>query len=204
MAMQTISRVAFQPWVGPNYETAKPRLLIVGPSHYDWPTREIPVATTAVIEWAIEHGSGPLFTNLVATCTGKWPDAVARKRFWESVVYFNYIQEFVGDGPRKPHRYGLWVKSHDAFAAVLNALKPELILVFGITNWNNIANLNGTKGEPLTAGPERYNETWLYPLGQDRAALAFHIRHPSAGFSYKTFAPLFAEARTRVLAGRRS
>lgn len=201
MAIQTIAGVAFQPWVGTNYQTASPRLLIVGQSHYDWLGRKLPVSsvTTAVIGCAIEYGSGPLFTNLVATCTGEWPDAEARKHFWESVAYYNYIQEFVGDGPRKPHPYELWVKSHDSFAAVLGALKPELILVFGITNWNNIANLSGTKGEPLTVGPQRYNETWLYPVGQHGTAVAFHIKHPSAGFNYKTFMPLFAEVRQRCL-----
>jgi hypothetical protein len=193
-----IKGVTFQPWVGPRYSSSYPRLLVVGQSHYDWERRETPLpdVTREVVRDAIAHGHGPFFTNIVATCTGELPDESSRKRFWESVAFYNYIQEFVGDGPRKLHAPELWQKSHPAFGAVLACLEPQLVLVLGNANWGYLAP-SETKGEPLSSGPGEYRETWYYPAGAS-SALAFHVKHPSAGYNFRLFAPLVAEALDRI------
>jgi len=46
-----IKKVRFQPWVGKNYNSRVPRLLILGMSHYSWGDEDLPdyFVTNAVI-----------------------------------------------------------------------------------------------------------------------------------------------------------
>lgn len=195
-----IEGVRFQPWVGETYATRNPRLLIVGMSHYSWNDDQMPdyFATNAVIIDRINgDAGGQFFTNIIATCLGRLPSDDEREPFWRSVAFYNYIQEFVGDAPRHVHTYVMWQRSHGAFSAVIRTLKPQLILVVGIMNWNNMSNLDGKRGELLDGAPEaRYAETWSYPTGEGDA-LAFHVKHTSAGYNYRRFAPLFEAATHR-------
>jgi hypothetical protein len=132
---------------------------------------------------------------MIATSIGHLPSEEEQVEFWHSVAFYNYIQEFVGDSPRKPHAYELWQRSEQAFAEVLLRVRPQLVLVIGVLNWGNIANLNGWNGEKLRHAPEpRYADTWWYPVGAGEAALALHVKHMSAGYNFRKFAALFHEA----------
>ena len=201
-----IKGVRFQPWVGENFASRVPRLLLVGMSHYSWGDKNLPDywVTNAVILQRISGAVRSKFlTNIIATCIGHLPSDEERVEFWHSVAFYNYIQEFVGDSPRQLHNYKLWLKSGPAFAAVIRTLRPELVLVVGVLNWGNIANLNGWEGGKLLRAPEaRYGETWWYPVEVDGAALAFHVKHTSTGYNFRKFAPLFREAETVAMAGR--
>jgi hypothetical protein len=140
------------------------------------------------------RASGQFFTNIAATCTGWLPNESERQHFWNSVAFYNYVQQFVGNSPRQHHQPELWERSHAAFSAVLRVLNPQLILVIGVTNWNNISN-DGWAGESLSGAPEsRYAETHWYPTGENGKALAFHVKHTSAGYNFRKFAPLYASA----------
>jgi hypothetical protein len=92
----------------------------------------------------------------------------------------------------------MWKQSEDAFKLVLNQLAPHLILVLGNENWDRIPELGGHSGEPLQRGDGRYADSWIYPIEAATFAFAFHVKHPSAGYSFKRFHPLFEEARSRV------
>ena len=192
-----IEGVYFQPWVGNQYAARNPRLLIIGMSHYSWDADEIPsyFVTNYVIHDRISRrASGQFFTNIAATCTGWLPNESERQELWSSVAFYNYIQQFVGNSPRQRHNEELWECSHPAFRAVLRVLKPQLILVIGVTNWNNISN-DGCAGEPLAGAPElQYAQTHWYPTRANARALAFHVKHTSAGYNFRKFAPLYASA----------
>ncbi len=195
--------VTFQPWRGKGYCEGKPRLMILGESHYDWSDRTDPehsVTTTVVKLWGIEKRSS-FFTKIAALCTGEIPrDAEARRDFWESVAFYNYIQVFVGDAPRKRPDSSMRPRSEQAFRTVLAELRPQIILVLGRQNWENMPELGGMAGEPLTSLGNPYSYTWLYPTAAGEHALAFHVRHPSApGFNFRRFIPLFNEARSRAI-----
>jgi hypothetical protein len=201
---QIIEGVTFQPWIGCHYKIGTPRLLVVGQSHYDWESRRREHITKAqvtrrVIKRVIEHGGDrAFFTNVAATCLDELPDAGARQQFWNSVSFYNYIQEFVGNTPRQPHDYPLWERSHAAFIRVLRALRPQLILVLGSANFGSMTDWKCRTAAPLKSGGALYQETWMYSIGSNAPALAFHVKHPSTGYDFRKFAPLFAEARQRV------
>jgi hypothetical protein len=158
------------------------------------------MVTIAVIQHWMAYPSCFL-TNIVATCTGSLPDATSRREFWHSVAFYDFIQEFAGDGPRiRPH-HSRWPRSTPAFAEVLLLLKPELILVLGNQNWDNMGGLDGRDGPPLRSGLGRYSQTWVYPTGDGNSALAFHVKHPSAGYNFRKFSPAFIEAKKLASTG---
>jgi hypothetical protein len=195
-----LASVNFHPWEGENYRSSKPRLLVVGESHYDWKGRLEPEqkVTIEVVRHFMDKPSR-FFTNIVATCAGELPSGETRRKFWHSVAFYNYVQQFAGDAPRMRPNYQMWQQSEDAFRLVLKHLAPDLILVLGKQNWDCMAELGGHPGESLQRGDGRYADIWFYPIEVGAFALAFHVKHPSAAYSFKRFHPLFEEARSRVL-----
>lgn len=194
-----IKHVRFQPWVGCSYGSRSPRLLVVGMSHYGWEGDEktpVHLVTNAVIGyWCMSTRTSRFFSNIAATCIGHLPNQEERIDFWNSIAFYNYIQEFVGKAARQAHPYELWERSESGFGEVLLRLKPRLILVIGLLNWGNIGNFGGWEGPMLRGAPEsRYAHTWRYPVGDGETALAFHVKHVSAGYNFRKFAPLFREA----------
>ena len=193
--------VTFQPWQGQSYLTSAPRLMIVGESHWDWLGRTDVEAcvTKNVVSRAIEQRAG-FFAKIAALCLGEPPsNTEEREAFWESVSFYNYVQSFAGNAPRVRPTRSMWRQSEPAFAVVLKELKPQLIVVLGRQNWENMPELGGMAGEPLTTLGSPYADTWLYPTDGGEYAPAFHVRHPSSwGFNFRKFVPLFNEARARV------
>ncbi len=200
-----IQGVYFQPWRGGQYAEHRPRLLVVGMSHYRCDV-EVPdfYFTNQVIEDRIANGDrGAFFTNIVATCTcnDELPSQEAKIEFWHSIAFYNYVQEFVGDSPRTPHPQRLWSRSHDAFGAALRSLNPELIMVVGDTNWNNMPPFDAGIESPLEHAPKlQYAECGHYRVAEGKTALAFHVRHTSGGYNFRKFAPLYRSAEKRALA----
>jgi hypothetical protein len=132
-----IQNVCFQPWVGKNYKKRTPRLLVVGMSHYDWDGRNVPkyFVTNEVVQGRMSGEYTSQFcTNIVATCKGRIPNDEEKEQFWQSVAFYNYIQEFVGTSPRKKHAYvvGHFASSrlyaYRFFFGVVARLRPVLIL----------------------------------------------------------------------------
>jgi hypothetical protein len=196
---EPIKKVRFQPWIGQNYDSRSPKLLVLGMSHYRWEkckkTPDYLITNSVIGYWSTSKRTKKFFSNIAATCIGHLPNYEERVDYWNSVAFYNYIQEFVGDSPRQPHDYKLWVRSEPAFAEILHRLKPELILVIGLLNWRNITNLDGWEGSKLKHAPEpRYADTYWYPVGNGKAALAFHVKHVAAGYNFRKFAPLFRRA----------
>jgi hypothetical protein len=205
LPFKLIDKVRFQPWVGKNCNSRVPRLLVLGMSHYSWGDKNLPdyFVTNEVIRHQVRpDAKEQFFTNIIATCIGHLPSGEERVAFWHSVAFYNYIQEFVGDSPRRSHAYELWQRSEPAFEKILLRLRPQLVLVIGVLNWGSIANLNGWSGNRLRHVPEpKYADTWWYPVGDGKAALAFHVKHMSAGYNFRKFAALFHEAEQVAIKG---
>jgi hypothetical protein len=89
-----------------------------------------------------------------------------------------------------------------SFKNVLAALKPELILVWGRSNWQNLPKLGGRKSKPLTDAKGHYTGTWLYPIPSRRPALAIHVKHPGTAYAFEKFVAGFQESEKRAMSKR--
>ncbi|WP_333880663.1 hypothetical protein [Atlantibacter hermannii] len=65
-----------------------------------------------------------------------------RREFWNSVAYYNYLQEFL-QGSRVAPPAGVWQRSEKAFTEVLAVLAPDLIICFSLRNGNRVRSLAG-------------------------------------------------------------
>lgn len=185
--------VYFRPWVGANYEAGfrGQRVLVLGESHYQW-DEQIEAYEGLTIDCVKEQLSGErskFWTNIPIAFLGAYPSLADKREFWSSVAFYNYVQQFAGFGPRVSPSKESWENSEAAFWEVLEALKPNCIIVLGYRLWDNLPS-EGERGPDVLDAPKNGRWTWWYPIPKSESrALAYAIRHPSAGFSGTAWHP---------------
>jgi len=90
-----------------------------------------------------------------------------RREFWNSVAYYNFLQEFL-QGSRVAPPAGVWQRSEKAFTELLEVLAPDLIICFSLRNGNRIRSLAGSV--PVAV-----------------------VNHPSSRFKYSKVNPVIAK-----------
>ncbi|MEG9504026.1 MAG: hypothetical protein MIN69_19565 [Methylorubrum extorquens] len=190
----------FSPWIGTHY--GKPdsilsgtRLMILGESHYtsndDAVGRTDPEDTTRNVEdWAIEKGY-KFYTKLSHLVTGirreDW-SFDENRRFWHSVVFYNYIPTYLKKSKRPNAK--IWRSGIAPLQLVLEDVRPEVVLVCGLDLW-----WYAMKAQPGGVA--------LNPPGGDTGAvgtgLGVRIPHPTGsrgvgGYTYERYRPLLEQA----------
>ncbi|KAI3594366.1 hypothetical protein D9X30_0598 [Cupriavidus sp. U2] len=192
-----MSSVRFAPWVGAQYATVGfrgLRVLVVSESHYGDSRYERPDVTPEIIKalaLGLRHkhtqgrfGRHPHYAKIFAATNNRSTAGVFNREqracFWETVAYYNFIQQFMAKSRDKPPA-GAWARGKPAFVEVLQVLQPELVLCFSSRNGARVRALSGSV--PVAV-----------------------VNHPSACFSYARANPVIAEgfevALVRAAAGR--
>jgi hypothetical protein len=166
-----IPEVKFFPWVGDNYKAGyrNKRLLILGESMYERPEYTMENDLSSLL---IKGDKKFRFYNKIyhSISDGIMEDF---KAFWNSVAFYNYIQEIVGTGPRQRPSPEMWKNSEGTFRLVLGVLKPDCVLVLGRALWWNLYDLKLIVDDSAKKG-----SSYLLP---DSARIgAACIRHPSS------------------------
>ena len=188
------------PYVGENYGNVKPfglSVLILGESHYipgdddlyDTFTREIIRRVLNIIDGPKDPTFNTrFFTKVARVFHDKKPDQGLQRQFWQSVVYYVFIQESVGKRPRIRPTDQMWRDGGPALQEVLIEYEPEFVLVLGKQLWSNLP-------IPLETGPlvtlpnGQSRESRLY-FNDAGSAFTFGINHPSSGgWNYGTWTP---------------
>lgn len=184
----------FNPWVGNHYRqgyAGGPCLLILGESHYgDRPERSWTQRLTR--EYMQGKWKHRFWTNIMQACIGcHYTDITSAQKeaFWQSVALYNYIQVAL-EGPRRCPPRCAWRDSRPAFEAVLEALRPNALLILGTRTWNKLLSATPDSGHAEYRGPamgagELGGYTWQYVLPDEHLVLAAGIRHPAGGFDWK-------------------
>ena len=107
---------------------------------------------------------------------------VERSVFWNTVAFYNYIPEIVGDRPRIRPSDEMWERANKPFEEVIDVLAPNHIVVVGKTLWDNMSSI-GHAGFDLLEGESR-RETWEFVTPAGNSVLATWTYHPAyTGFS---------------------
>lgn len=194
-----MSTVFFKPWIGADYESGWKgiRTLVLGESHYEWEEDKslTPTLTIGCIEEQIQGDYTKQFwTNIVVAFLGKRPTLEEKRSFWQSVAFYNYIQESVGFGARVRPNTERWRNAKKPFSEILAKLKPQFLVVMGKQVWYGLPDFDGYYGPSIEGAPTP--KTWIYPLSETETCLTFPLRHPSAGFSGRTLHPFLIEAHS--------
>ena len=204
-----MKKVFFEPWVGKDYYNNrvffKKKILILGESHYcqyDCKYRycgdisnkqeKCRKMTEQVINEQISEDGNKfaIYTKVAKLLLDKVDiDRSDKIEFWNSVSYYNYIQESLY-GPRKRPTQEMWINSEKPFKEVMNELIPDFLLILGSDLWQHMSGieiLDWEKG-PLIKDESQKEQTWYYPFYSDKKekrTLALWINHPSSyGFKY--------------------
>jgi hypothetical protein len=187
--------VKLHPWIGKSYGHGlyKHPILILGESEYD---KYGQAAKCGDTNWCINEvitGEKPgrkYFPNIASMFLGREPETQGeRSEFWQSVAYYNYVQEQLPSSRTRPNRQMWRSTAPEAFREVLAKHKPKFVVVLGFDNWRWLlaADRDGPviRAQPPVTIRSRDNDirrTYWYKTGPHSEALAIAVKHPSRVF----------------------
>lgn len=181
----------FTPWAGKDYGRNSRfglALMILGESHYIKPETILSQGYTCQCIDEISRDNPrvrtwrhPFYSKIYRLITERTRSSGIAdgdfKSFWDSLLFYNFVQDSVGTRPRVAPTSAMWSDSKEAFFTVLSKYEPDCILILGGRLWNAlhflkcIEDTNGRMGK--------------VPLTDDRKILSAVITHPTGrGFNY--------------------
>lgn len=195
-----MSHINFRPWVGRNYQSTGykgKRILVLGESHYcikdlepggrccplckrenmkdDCYSQTEDVVNTFVYEYSGERYL-QTFLCFERAVVGKELTQKEREEFWQSVMFYNYIQ-FSQNGARIAPQADHWGKSELAFKELLEKYMPDYIIVWGSRLYNGLPNWDG-ECSVLQINENAQTDVWTYTIKGKRIP-AIKVHHPS-------------------------
>lgn len=176
-----MSDYRFRPWRGSRYESADwpvphCRVLVLGESHYNLNAEPAgPEFTQRCIE---EQTRGEwkkaYWTKLMRVLGGEQ----ATPEVWQCVAFYNYVQHWVGTGPRQAPTAESWAAAQSLFRKALTELQPTHILAVSYRLWNHMDPGDGGPAvQKVLGGVER--SIRQYEVAGCTASL-IAIPHPSS------------------------
>ena len=194
-----MENVFFKPWVGKDYFEqgySGKKILVLGESHYcgeysncgkcgnlNIENDECRNFTTRVVKLFLNYKQGEeefegwmnTYTRFTNVFHGKQVDVETLLQFWDSIVFYNYVQ-YSTPGPGKSPQKNEFIDSKTAFFEVLKEYKPDVIIVWGFRLWERLPD-NGTyAGFDISNDPN--GECYYYEV-DDKKILAYAVYHPS-------------------------
>lgn len=157
-----MSNINFRPWIGKNYFTKGyqgQKILVLGESHHCdgnlcedgrcYPTCQKEkmqddcfIFTEGVVRQFVYKYSGePDLQTLLCferAVAGKELSSKERETFWQSVMFYNYIQYAQSKARKEPLREQ-WEQSQEAFVELLNEYTPDKIIVWGVRLFDKLS-----------------------------------------------------------------
>ena len=185
-----MENVKFYPWVGLNYKTGgifDKKIMALGASHYceDKIDANPCLTTRVVVRHLLRDVVEPwmnTYTNFERSLVNETTDAQMRCKIWNSLLFYNYVQEPMDNRMAKPSR-SQYIHSASAFLEVLNKYHPDCCLVWGKTLWYNLPKENWEEaGVIVLDGKEHFRGTYILNDGTKVPFLC--IKHPAQGYAW--------------------
>lgn len=205
-----MSHINFKPWVGKNYDAGLfngKKVLILGESHFcqlergsegrcsqicskELMDEKCTNQTIDVIDdiknqvWLSRT-----FTNFERTIFGKVPEQNEREFFWDSVIFYNYLQ-YSQSGPTRPLEQNeeAYKDSEIAFKELLETYMPDYIIAWGMRLYDIAPNWGGEPSKIDIVDNGEAN-VWTYTIKGKRIPVLF-IYHPCyGGYSWSAWHP---------------
>jgi hypothetical protein len=198
------SAIRVAPWVGDQYGQAtgvfRQRTLILGGSQYS-PGYESFHTDEGLAEWrsftndVVYYYLDPkisgrwkgTYTRFINSVFGSQTDEEQRRGFFDSVIFYNYLQEIAGASASDAGNFDYHAPCHfDAFREIIETYRPEVVIAWGSKVWDALPNDWG-HGEAeirdgVTVGAVISQKIFHYPF-RDTVIRLVGVRHPSIGYS---------------------
>ena len=171
------------PWVGDDWESASPRLMLLGDSHYLTDLSDDSTGLTQDIVRSIRDGerrisfykkAAELAGGKVATTQDGW------RAFWNKVVFLNFVPVTVGTAFDAVPTPAMWNAGVSRFVGHLERLEPTHVLSLGQRQWNHIAFPDTWESTSVSGHPDLH----YWRTRNDSRIVATWVNHPSSrGFS---------------------
>ena len=183
-----MNKVHYLPWIGKDYPAGgifSQKILVLGESHYTDEEKGSDFTRNVVSDYLNPEKRDswmPTFLKFERSLVGHVADQKERAAIWNSVAFYNYLQETVS-GPREKGRREMYEQSKAPFFQVLNELRPDMMIVWGYRLWNNLP------GEKWQDGQDIYIDDYkvlqgAYILEDGTPVKVVCVYHPAAGYSW--------------------
>lgn len=170
--------IKFYPYVGGNYNTSLPKILILGESHYI--SGELTPTQKEIDSWnndinttrdAVEDGYKP-YKNTVSLLTNS---VINNDWIYDNISFYNFFQKYVGIGSSDKSMIDLDLiqLSQIAFFHVIEILKPNLTIAWGTSKLYN-------EWVPQEECDILSKDGMLYKYKKYPNTNIWHIKHPSS------------------------
>lgn len=161
------------------------RLLILGESHYESTLGEVSTnaqckLTWDVIERAIRGDAGYSFYSKVESAVlGRALNSPAPSLdFWKRVAFYNFVPRLLETSGERPSRLDLQ-NGATLFFELLRLIKPNAVLVTGVTVWNAISKFFPAEAQSTQLNSDLPSNTWRWERLSLGPILATWTVHPS-------------------------
>jgi len=196
-----MSRLFFRPWVGSTYTTGGifgKRVMILGESHYcdkgcaDCSNARVHpecyAFTNGVVndylDESIEReGWMSTYLKFERSLVGHETDGKERRRIWDSVLFYNYLQTAMG-GPRKAGTNKQYEEAAEPFFEVLEQYRPQYVIVWGDRLWKYLPGGERWSWNADIVVDDYVNKCGNYTLNDGTKVKIMAVNHPSAGYSW--------------------
>lgn len=204
MTTNQFQHVRILPWVGEKYRESanvfRQRTLILGGSQYsegyesfhtEEGRAEWQSFTNDVVHYyqdaSISGRWKGTYTGFINSIFGDQSDEEQRVRFFDSVVFYNYLQEIAGASANEAGNFDYGAQQHfQAFQEILAEFQPEVVISWGAKVWDALPNDWGygpaLVGDPVIIDGKKAGSVYTYPF-QNKTIRLIGVRHPSIGYS---------------------
>ena len=205
--------LTWYPWVGKDFESSSPRILVVGESHYvrnDFEKK--PTIQEKIQEWQDDRTITRVC--IMESCiNGEWmvptwqqlqyalagSEQYDNLALWEHIAYYNFVQRAMDyeTQTERPNEED-FAKGWETFAAVASALKPDYCVFFGVTaanffNWRmKELGIEHKQVEPLPIISNCYPRKASVTIAGKQIPMLF-MRHSGSYFSWPVWHDLLKQ-----------
>lgn len=183
--------VYFIPSIGPLYRSGlvdQKRVLLLGESHYASDPEAVASGRRCTMQnfddfQTCDRWPGNTFWGKLQRIATRNTDPTAKESnsAWERIAYANFVQEFVGDGPRQRPSRDQWKTGQPALTEIVHRLRPHAVLVLGRETWNHITEGQAADEPPIQTPGRPDRSIWLMPH-EDGYAKSTWIYHPATEY----------------------
>lgn len=198
MSISYSKEVSFEPWVGVNYDNNESifskKVLVLGGSHYGQPGEEDPDFTNEIVKLYLDDSHKDTwkgtYSKFINSIYFKVANLDERKDLLDSVVFYNYLQDFAGDTHDKASQYDYKDPRHfEAFLSVIDTHKPDIVIAWGKYVWDALPDEwrhgDANQESGITIAEEKIEKCYVYPYAGNSKVTLLGINHPSGGYSWE-------------------